>query len=297
MQTFERAVYLVNGNMDDDLMERELGQTLPKLAASIKQLEVMQTKDLEELVSYSREVAERIDLLIIHGGDGTIHQAINAIAPLPKRPTVAIIPGGTCNDFSRMLGLPQNLGKAAEAIAGGKTASIDIGQYEDSYFLNFWGVGLIADASNNIDEDQKARLGVLSYFISTLRTVNQAEPFSYEMEIDGEKLAGEAVMILVMNGRFIGTREFAGPNIRPDDGKLHVIFVKNSNLTSFKELLQMKQDKTVLSDLTEIGIQEAEKIRFLSPAGKPIDMDGEVYHETSGEVKILPGHLEMIIGE
>ncbi|WP_175074471.1 YegS/Rv2252/BmrU family lipid kinase [Terribacillus sp. AE2B 122] len=297
MQTFEHAVYVVNGNMDNDQLERELGQTLPKVAASIKQLEVKQTKDLEELVSYSQEVAGHVDLLIIHGGDGTIHQVINAIASLPKRPKVAIIPGGTCNDFSRMLGLPQNLGKAAAAIAGGKTASIDIGQYEDSYFLNFWGVGLIADASNNIDEDQKSRLGVLSYFISTLKTVNQAEPFSYEMEIDGEKLTGEAVMILVMNGRFIGTREFAGSNISPDDGKLHVIFVKNSNLTSFKELLQMKQDKTVLSDLTEVGIQEAEKMRFLSPAGKPIDMDGEIYQETSGEVKILPGHLEMIIGE
>ncbi|MFS0562517.1 YegS/Rv2252/BmrU family lipid kinase [Terribacillus sp. 179-K 1B1 HS] len=297
MQTFKRAVYLVNGNMDNDEIERELGQTLPKLAASIKQLQVIQTEDLEELVSCSREVAEDIDLLIIHGGDGTIHQVINSIAPLPKRPTVAIIPGGTCNDFSRMLGLPQNLRKAAAAITGGKTASIDIGQYGDSYFLNFWGVGLIADASNNIDENQKDRLGVISYFISTLRTVNQAEPFLYELEIDGQKKDGEAVMILVMNGRFIGTREFAGSDIRPDDGKLHVIFVKNSNLTSFKEILQIKQDKTDLSDLTEVGILDAEKIRFLSPAGKPIDMDGEVYKDTPGEVKILPGHLEMIIGE
>ena len=297
MQTFKRAVYLVNGNMDNDEIERELGQTLPKLAASIKQLQVIQTEDLEELVSCSREVAEDIDLLIIHGGDGTIHQVINSIAPLPKRPTVAIIPGGTCNDFSRMLGLPQNLRKAAAAITGGKTASIDIGQYGDSYFLNFWGVGLIADASNNIDENQKDRLGVISYFISTLRTVNQAEPFLYELEIDGQKKDGEAVMILVMNGPFIGTREFAGSDIRPDDGKLHVIFVKNSNLTSFKEILQIKQDKTDLSDLTEVGILDAEKIRFLSPAGKPIDMDGEVYKDTPGEVKILPGHLEMIIGE
>ena len=297
MQTFKRAVYLVNGNMDNDEIERELGQTLPKLAASIKQLQVIQTEDLEELVSCSREVAEDIDLLIIHGGDGTIHQVINSIAPLPKRPTVAIIPGGTCNDFSRMLGLPQNLRKAAAAITGGKTASIDIGQYGDSYFLNFWGVGLIADASNNIDENQKDRLGVISYFISTLRTVNQAEPFLYELEIDGQKKDGEAVMILVMNGRFIGTREFAGSDIRPDDGKLHVIFVKNSNLTSFKEILQIKNDKTDLSDLTDVGILDSEKIRFLSPAGKPIDMDGEVYKDTPGEVKILPEHLEMIIGE
>lgn len=271
MQTFNRAIYLVNGNMDDAQIEQELNQTLPKLAASIKQLKIIQTNDLEELVSCSREAAEHIDLLIIHGGDGTIHQVINSIAPLPKRPTVAIIPGGTCNDFSRMLGLPQNLKKAAAVIADGKTASIDLGQYEDSYFLNFWGVGLIADASNNIDEDQKARLGVLSYFISTMRTVNQAEPFAFEMEIDGARLAGEAVMILVMNGRFIGTREFAGPDIRPDDGKLHVIFVKNSNLTSFKELLQIKQDKTVLSDLTEVDILEAEKSAFiLQPASLSI---------------------------
>ncbi|SDD09007.1 lipid kinase, YegS/Rv2252/BmrU family [Terribacillus halophilus] len=297
MQTFKRAVYIVNGNMDNDQIERELAQTLPKLATAIKQFEIMQTKDLEELVSYSQQSAAHIDLMIIHGGDGTIHQVINAIASLPKRPTIAIIPGGTCNDFSRMLGLPQNLGKATDAIVRGNTTAIDIGQYGDRYFLNFWGVGLIADASNNIDENQKARLGVLSYFISTLKTVNQAEPFAYELEIDGERLTGEAVMLLVMNGRFIGTREFAGSDIRPDDGKLHVFVVKNSNLTSFKELLQIKQEKTDLSELNEVAMLEAEKIRFLSPNGKPIDMDGEVYRETPGEVKVLPAHLDMIIGE
>jgi diacylglycerol kinase (ATP) len=297
MQTFRHAVYVINGNMEKAQMERELGQTLPKISPAVKQLEIMQTNDLEELESYCKQMAEKIDLLIIHGGDGTIHQVINAIAPLSVRPKLAIIPGGTCNDFSRMLGIPQNLKKAAQSIADGQTTAIDIGQYEDSYFLNFWGMGLIADASNNIDENEKANWGVLSYFMSTLRTINQVEPFAYEIEVNGEKTAGEAVMILVMNGRFIGTREMVGSDIRPDDGNLHVCIVKNSTLASFKQLLQMKQNKTDLTELTEVEIQAAETIRILSPANKPIDMDGEIYADTPGEIHILPGHLEMIVGE
>ncbi|WP_077305213.1 diacylglycerol/lipid kinase family protein [Terribacillus halophilus] len=297
MQTFGHAAYVINGNMDNNQMERELGQTLPKISPAVKQLEIMQTKDLEELVSYCKEMAEKIDLLIIHGGDGTIHQVINAIAPLSVRPKLAIIPGGTCNDFSRMLRIPQNLKKAAQTIADGQTAAIDIGKYEDTYFLNFWGMGLIADTSNNINENEKSNWGVLSYFISTLRTINQVEPFTYEIEVNGEKATGEAVMILVMNGRFIGTREMAGSAIRPDDGKLQLCIVKNSTLTSFKQLLQIKQDKTDLAELTEVEMKDAESVRILSPAGKPVDMDGEVYAETPGEINIHPSHLEMIVGE
>src|SRR5688572_19932601 len=56
----------------------------------------------------SQAVDAGVDLIIAAGGDGTISEVINGIAPKPKRPTFAIIPAGTTNDFARALGIPKN---------------------------------------------------------------------------------------------------------------------------------------------------------------------------------------------
>ena len=48
------------------------------------------------------------DLLVVAGGDGTINEVVNGIAPLRRRPKMAIIPGGTTNDYARALMIPRN---------------------------------------------------------------------------------------------------------------------------------------------------------------------------------------------
>lgn len=57
------------------------------------------------------------DLLVAAGGDGTINEVVNGIAPLKRRPKMAIIPAGTTNDYARALKIPRdNIVKAAEVI-------------------------------------------------------------------------------------------------------------------------------------------------------------------------------------
>ncbi|MGQ0438270.1 hypothetical protein ACT4UT_09705, partial [Bacillus sp. B-TM1] len=45
------------------------------------------------------------------------------------------------------------------------------------HFLNFWGIGLVSEVSNNIDAEEKAKLGKIGYYLSTIRTVKNAETF------------------------------------------------------------------------------------------------------------------------
>ncbi|MDI5983050.1 diacylglycerol kinase family protein, partial [Amycolatopsis magusensis] len=101
---------------------------------------------------------------------------------LEKRPAVAILPGGTCNDFSRTLGIPQQMQKAAQMIVDGVEKKVDLIKAGDRYLLNFWGIGLIADTSNNINDKEKAVLGKISYFTSALRTLQQTDPFHVRIE-------------------------------------------------------------------------------------------------------------------
>ncbi|BBZ23937.1 diacylglycerol/lipid kinase family protein [Mycolicibacter hiberniae] len=52
-----------------------------------------------------------IDLVIAHGGDGTVHDLVNGLLGLPgspapaRLPAVAVVPGGSANVFARSLGI------------------------------------------------------------------------------------------------------------------------------------------------------------------------------------------------
>ncbi|MCY9389815.1 acylglycerol kinase family protein, partial [Bacillus haynesii] len=73
------------------------------------------TRKKRDAFEFCREIGEDIGQLFILGGDGTVHECINGISRLQTKPDIGILPGGTCNDFSRALRIPQNIEKAAEA--------------------------------------------------------------------------------------------------------------------------------------------------------------------------------------
>lgn len=252
MPKYRKGLFLYNGSAGNNNMEQNLKLTLPVLALAIKELTVLQTASVKEAQEVCRTFAKDIDILIILGGDGTVNACINSLAPLEKRPAMAILPGGTSNDFSRMLGIPQQLEQAARAIVNGEPAAIDIGKTGEKYFLNFWGIGLVADTSQNIDDDQKKSFGVFSYIMSTLRTVSQTEPFHYEITTGDRTYTGEAVMVIVLNGKFLGTRELPVPTIDPSDGKFDVLIVKDSTIATFRELLSMNNPNTEQSQLSDL---------------------------------------------
>lgn len=295
MVTYNTGLFLYNGNAGSNDLEQKLAKTLPTITKAVKKLSVIQTKTIEEAKKTCIDYAD-VDIIVILGGDGTIHECINSIAPLDRRPIIGILPGGTCNDFSRILGTSQNLNQAAEGIAQGETIDIDLGMSEDRYFLNFWGIGFVSEASLNIDTDQKKSFGVLSYYMSTLRTVNQAETFSYQIKTEAETYEGEAVLILVLNGRFMGTKELPITTADPSDGKIDVLIIKTSNLTSFREFLSMNKPTTDKDQLSELIHFQAEAVDISTQEKKEIDMDGEVNGTTPASITVLPKHIRMIKG-
>lgn len=294
MPFYQKGVFLYKGNHDKNVTSKKLAQTLPAIGQAVKELKVIQTETINEVKEVCKAAAVEADILFIMGGDGTVHECVNSIAELEKRPVISILPGGTSNDFSRMLNIPQNLQAAAEAITDGEIIDVDLGKSNDRYFLNFWGIGLVSETSQNTNENFKKSFGILSYFLSTLQTINQVDPFSYEITADGKILEGEAVMIIVLNGKFLGTRELPIPTVSQTDGKLDVLVVKNSSLASFRELLSMNNPETIADELTELTHIQAEQVKVAADEKKEIDMDGEMKGETPGEITVLPGHLKMI---
>ena len=296
MDMYNKALFIYNGVAGQTETDQALAAVLPVISTGTKELKVVQTEEAGETKNICMELGNLYDLVIILGGDGTVHEAINGLAVLENRPVLAILPGGTCNDFSRMLNIPQNLKKAAEAIMNGRPTPVDVGKVNNNYFLNFWGIGLITHTSNNIDENQKRLMGKMSYFISALRTVKEAEAFRYKMLTDQGEYEDEAVMILVLNGKFIGSNQIPVPTIHIDDGLFDVLVVKESSFGAFLDLFSLDPDNPNL-DYSEARLfhLQTETLSIETDGGMAVDTDGEIYLETPSEMKILKHHLQMIM--
>ncbi len=298
MGMYNQALFIYNGAAGQTETDRALAAVLPVISAGTKELKVVQTEEAGETKRICHELGERYDLVIILGGDGTVHEAINGLASLKKRPILAILPGGTCNDFSRMLNIPQNLKKAAETIMDGQSIPVDIGQVNDHYFLNFWGIGLIAHTSNNIDENHKRLMGKMSYFISALRTVKEAETFRFKMKTDHGEYQDEAVMVLVLNGKYIGSNQIPLASIKMNDGLFDVLVVKESSFGAFLDLFSLvPPDESPIDTEARLLHLQTASLSIETDEVLAADTDGEIYMETPATMKILKHHLNMITGE
>ncbi|MFS0840952.1 diacylglycerol/lipid kinase family protein [Paenibacillus sp. 1P03SA] len=294
---FKKAILIHNGSAGQAETGSRLEAVIGPLAAEIDELTLMQTKEPGDAERICRERGGETDLLLVLGGDGTVHECVNGLAPLEDPPVVGILPGGTCNDFSRALHIPQELERAAETLMRGKTQPVDIGRANDRYFSNFFGIGLITDASVNINPQLKGTIGKLSYFISTLQTVTSANPFRFTLEHDSGRTGGEAVMLFVANGRFLGTRPLPLASDALYDGVLDVAIIREGGLPLLKELFKIKNFQEWDSEKSSFEFVRTTSLKLTTDQPMQADMDGEIYVQTPADISVLGKKLTFLVGE
>ncbi|MET3504177.1 diacylglycerol/lipid kinase family protein [Halalkalibacter oceani] len=294
----KKALLVYNAQAGQAKINDILKDITDVLAAEYRELTMVQTFQKGDGERICRERASDYDQLFIVGGDGTVHECINGLMDVTKPPVVGIFPAGTCNDFSRTLGIPQTIAEAAGVIKAGQTLTCDIGSCNKRYFTNFVGLGLITTVSEETNSTLKNSVGKLSYFISALQSLKKAEPFSFALQT-AEKVerSGEAVMILAMNGYSLGTANFHLPDSKLDDSLMELYIIQESGL----KLLKNMYYKTFTADWTKEaeGIELIRTSSFsLTTAEKmEIDMDGEIYQTSPAAVALLPRKLTFFMNK
>ncbi|MCM3261407.1 diacylglycerol kinase family lipid kinase [Paenibacillus lautus] len=293
---YHRALLVYNRSAGQQETLQQLAAVIPILADGIKELVLFQTSAPGEGEAVCREQGEAYELILVMGGDGSVHECVNGIAALEQPPLIGILPVGTCNDFARSMNLPVELTLAARALMKGQVRALDIGMAHDRVFTNFFGVGLITATSENINPDLKGALGRLSYFISMLQTVRSAEPFSYRMEYDGHFSEGEAIMIYISNGRYLGTRPLPFTFDSLTDGLLDVLIIREAGLPLLKELLSRRVEGEWKPANESISYVRVASINLITDEPMKADTDGEIYMETPAAVSVKPRRLRFLTG-
>ncbi|MCA1848420.1 MAG: diacylglycerol kinase, partial [Actinobacteria bacterium] len=145
-------------------------------------------------------------LLILGGGDGSVSSVVDFLAHHDV--ILGLLPLGTANDFARTLGIPADVEKACEAIAGGKIVDVDLGLAGDNYYVNVASVGLSVGVTQGLSSQLKKRIGALAYPTAAIRAFLSHEPFSARLTFpdgDHDPIEYERLLqVAIGNGRFYG---------------------------------------------------------------------------------------------
>ncbi|TCP20293.1 YegS/Rv2252/BmrU family lipid kinase [Scopulibacillus darangshiensis] len=292
-----RVILIMNPSAGGGKLNDNLNVIRERLEEIYATVDIHLTSKPGDGADYINKNAHKTDVVIGAGGDGTIYELINALSALDKRPKFAIIPGGTANDFSRAVGMSQNPLIALDQILEGKEEQVDVGHSAHQYFLNFWGIGLITQVSENIESNKKDILGKLSYYMSAAQTVKEAKPFHLKLDSKEQDFDGKAVMVIVGNGPFTGGLQAFFPKNNLQDGLFDVLILKGTSLPAFWSILRSSMAKEEWFNEEEVIHFQTSELTLDCDPVQVIDCDGEKYYRTPTKLKVLPEHLTMIVGE
>ncbi len=187
--------------------------------------------------------------LLVAGGDGTAHEAVNGLLGGEATPPLAIIPAGTGNDFARNTGIPLNAEEALRRIGGGAPRRVDVvrltfgepgGATRSVFALNSVSVGVSPRANLIAHRIRGVIPGRLCYPLAGVAALISTRMGSYTVTADGRAIhEGAALNITVANCATFGGGMRISPSSRPDDGMLEQVVIGRLGL--FRALLALSR--------------------------------------------------------
>lgn len=183
------------------------------------------------VLAAARACAEEVDLIVAIGGDGTLNEVVNGMAPPSYRPRLGHIPVGTSNNFASTLGIPRSVEKAAKIILEGVPAGLDIGQVGNRYFVYIIAAGAFTRLTYTTPRHLKKLFGPSAYFRTFLKEIPLiSRPFSLRVSTESKTFEGKYVIALI-----ISARDFAGmkgvlPDATLNDGAFDILLLPQSSI-------------------------------------------------------------------
>jgi YegS/Rv2252/BmrU family lipid kinase len=242
-----------------------------------------------EAEALAAELAGEVDVLLVFGGDGTVHEVANGL-PLPAGadgPLVALLPAGTGNDLARALGLPPDPVAAARALAGGRPRPVDMLDCGPRRAANGVNAGFAAAATDVLSRRVKRALGPAAYVAGGLRAGLRPPTWPARVEVDGRVVDGEALAVVVGNGGSFGGGRWLLPDADVGDGLLDVLVVPAA-ASRAKLARALAMDRRLPDDLPRLRGPAA-----TVATGMPCRLDGEPA-PTPGSVAVIPAAWRLL---
>ncbi len=201
---------------------RAVDEALPRLRDAGFVVRNLVGRDADEALDLAHKcVADGVETMVVVGGDGMVHLAVQALAETETR--LGLIPAGSGNDVARYFDIPRKDTLAAtDVVIAGKERRIDLARVGSKYFVTVLAAGFDAIVNERANEMTWPK-GQMRYNLATVAELRTLKPLTYTLDLDGTTKKLEAIMVAVGNGRSFGGGLRIPEGASLDDGLLDVV--------------------------------------------------------------------------
>lgn len=235
------------------------------------------------------------NVLVIMGGDGTLHDVINGFCDFENN-SVAVIPVGTGNDFAECAKIPKDPGKAAGLVINGEARAIDYIQLSSGLrSLNAIGAGIDVDVLKRTYSGKSK--GKSKYLKALISSLIHFKSCNFTVRYNGKEEKRFGLIAAIGNGRQIGGGIKLFPEAKLDDGYLDLFIVdylsKPKILGAFLKLMRGKVNK--IKGATAVKVKSAEFI--MDADNYTVQAEGELYDNIPVNAEVVAGKFKIYMPE
>lgn len=207
---------------------------------------------MAELVTTSLSYLQAEDRLILVGGDGSLHDLVNALADQALAYPIAFISSGTGNDFSRYYQAgKESIEELLAPMFAGRVRQVELGQVLATSnqpvgnFVNSLGFGLDGQVIHE-SEALKERGGLwqwswanrLRYLLGVFRSLTRLPDFRLELDLAGQHQVFSPVTLLtLMFNPYFGGGIQLDPRVAELEGEFAVLVIHDLDWQAIPGLL------------------------------------------------------------
>jgi YegS/Rv2252/BmrU family lipid kinase len=244
-------------------------------------------------------VDEGATLLVVVGGDGTVHEVVNGIAGRGGV-ELAIIPRGTGWDFARTHEIPKRLPDALRIANEGKARPFDLGRASyrtddgerSAWFANAASVGMSGAVAARANATTKALGAKTSYLIALGAVFSRWRNVRLRVRVDGETREGLMEDVIIAVGRYLAGGMMITPDAQPDDELFDVLVIGDISRTELVRVLPKIYRGTHLPH-PKGEVIRGRVVEVTSEEPLPIQLDGEQPGTTPVRVESVPAAVRL----
>ncbi len=243
------------------------------------------------------------------GGDGTIHEIVNGLFHQqdvsPTEVTLAVLPAGSGNDWTRMYRIPLDYDRAIDTLLSGSTILQDVvkvqfiqsGVENVRYMVNIAGIGLDANICHRTNVAKaKGASGPGAYVRASFESLLGRRYTYTKVYADGRRFfSGRMFSIALGIGKYSGGGMLQVPDAIADDGKIALMVARMLPKLKFA-LLFKKLYSGEIYNIREVTHTQAAEIKVVTEKPDRVEVDGEVVGTTPVTFSVIPNSLRVIVG-
>ncbi len=232
-------------------------------------------------------LAEDHQRVVVVGGDGTLHLAVNAL--ISNSCSLALLPQGTGNDFAR--GFACKISDWQASVFSQYEEAIDIGQVNNRYFINVAGVGFDAHVVKALQ--QHPTQSAFGYSFAAFKHLLSFKPTVLTGLLAEQAIAQTNLITVFANHRYFGGGLAVAPKAQLNSGVVECYAMPargwRANLYCLIRLL-LGNHQTIDGLIYKRVASAA-----ITSVGQPIEADGELVGETPATIKVHPRAIRFCI--